>query len=213
MLHGDQRSLNDKKLFALEREYFRLSQAKNNAPIVPLEHPFQRGWTKKFALRDDIRRRTDSWILQQLLNKFNTTIHSNNEQFIKQGEPIPHELKILPKKAVEKFGWSQQHFKWAMYGHWHDYRSWRGRAVIEGYIFAAPHYFLIDNIQPYFVTHQKVLLPDVEERLQEIENKFTHTQARHRLGKLHGQSQTWRDLKEERKLDELLKVGLDPEQW
>jgi hypothetical protein len=56
----DKYSAREKELRRLEREARRLRQAKADAPSVPLEHAFQRGWMKTYVLVDGIIRRPDA---------------------------------------------------------------------------------------------------------------------------------------------------------
>lgn len=224
MLHADTRSLRDKALLATAREYDRLMCARRDAEIIPLAHPYQNGWEKWFALRDDANRREDGWVLRSILKIFNTSVYCRKKDFLDaKGKPLPHHLKVLPKKQVEEFRWPARYFKWLAYGHWEQetsyppygrYRSWYAtKHSVLGYRFAVPDYYLIDDIRPYIVTHTKVIMPEVESRLKEISNKFTYILGWNRLGQLKGQKQNFFDIKEHRKVAEQTKVSLDPDQW
>jgi len=46
----------DKRLIRLSKTREELQEQKRNLPIVPLEHPYQRGWKRFFVLRDDMKR-------------------------------------------------------------------------------------------------------------------------------------------------------------
>ena len=46
----------DKRLIRLSKTREELQEQKRNLPIVPLEHPCQRGWKRFFVLRDDMKR-------------------------------------------------------------------------------------------------------------------------------------------------------------
>lgn len=221
MLYDDHKLKNDKKLLKLEREYIRLSRAQRDAPIVPIAEPYQKGWTRTHALREDILRRRDAPELKLVLSKYKTTIHCKNRDFVdSKGKPLNQDLRILPKKTVERFNWPPQVMKWIKLGFWTPASCWT-KYTIEGYAFFPPHYFLVWDIQPYIITHQRVLYPEIETRIEEINRKFEHLQAWRRLNRLHHGSDKggWGKSgygtkfysQKDRELD--ITHGLDPDQW
>jgi hypothetical protein len=213
----DKHSLRDKGLLALERERNRLYKAKWNAPLIPVEKPYQAGWERKFILRDDAARRAEAPIWKQILAKFNLPIFSRDKRFLDhEGHEIVQQFKVLPKKQVEAFpGWTAQHFKWLNFGHhapvyFHFHRgkiTVTFKDAIEGYYPVITGYYLVLDIQPYIVTHMRVHMPEVEQRLAYIEKKLDGGGGIYRLNKLHGQRSHWRDPRQKRN------EQLDPKEW
>lgn len=221
MLHADHKRLNDKRLLKLEREYNRLTKAQRNAPVIPIAEPYQKGWTRTHALREDILRRRDAPELKRVLSKFKTTVHCMNPEFVdRKGVPIVQDFRIIPKKTLERFNWPPEVMKWVKFGFWTQ-ASYISKYTIEGYIFTPPHYFTVWDIQPYMITHQRVLYPDIETRLAEISNKFGHLQAWPRLNRIHygssngGWGRSGSGIHYERLKDREIAIshGLDPEEW
>jgi len=64
----DKHERNYRRYLALTEEYNELLQAERNLPWVPVEKPYQDGWTINIELRDDIKRRADAPILQAALD-------------------------------------------------------------------------------------------------------------------------------------------------
>ena len=62
----------DKQLISLRKRNHELSVQKRSLPMVPVIHPYQRGWKRNFVLSDQIRRNDKADFYQQLLDKINT---------------------------------------------------------------------------------------------------------------------------------------------
>ena len=178
----------DKELLRLEREYSRLSRARWNAPLVPLEHPFASGWIKSFVLREDILRRKDATIFRRILYAVNDRVYSRNRQFVrKDGRSIVLRPKILTVKVWRGLGWPESYKKHFQFGCWTEGRRSRFVRPITGYKLAEP-WMLVEKIEPYIVTKVQADFPEIRRRLAEIEAQFSRTQAWPRLARLHGRS-------------------------
>lgn len=71
----------DKQLIQLDKRRTELWQQKRLLPMVPLEHPYQRGWKRFFVLRDDIRRGPRAAFYETLLGKINTVEYHHDKSF------------------------------------------------------------------------------------------------------------------------------------
>jgi hypothetical protein len=193
----------DKQLLRLEREAWRLRRARHDAPVVPLERPYQRGWIKTYVLADGIDRRRDAPIFRTILAAVNRRVYSRERTFLRRrtGEPIVLQPRVLHVREMEQYGWPPTHRALFELGTWmiSDAPSWirwgRGRSL--GYRLIQIEW-LREDVQPHLVTHRQVLLPDVESRLAEIESFLTRTCGRYRLDRLSGRSQWWRRMTESR---------------
>ena len=67
----------------------------------------------------------------------------------------------------------------------------RLRRLLPGYKLVH-RWWLVEDVQPNLVTHQRVELPAVRKRLAEIEAFLLCTCGQERLDKLHGRSNWWR---------------------
>ncbi|MFT3868807.1 MAG: hypothetical protein QM715_10145 [Nibricoccus sp.] len=198
----DKHTTRDKLLLRLERERNRLWQAQRDAPIVPLEHPYQRGWVKTFQLREDVSRRPDAAIFRTILAAVNLKVFSRNREFL---NPRGEEILLRPKKLRidqwRKLAWPASHQRFFAFGHWRaDEEAWmplRLRRLLPGYKLVH-NWWLVEDAQPHLITHQRVELPTVRKRLSEIEAYLSHRQGHERLNKLHGRSDWWRRFVESR---------------
>jgi hypothetical protein len=172
--------------------------AKADAPIVPLDRAFQRGWVKTYVLVDGIVRRPDAQNFRTILAAVNRSVWARDRSFVhhRTRRPIVLNPRVIPFREWEKLAWpaspqrlfergmwrvleSPDRFPWERWVHGHKLvRTW----------------WLREDTQPHLVTHQRVNLPEVEERLAEIESYMTRTRGWDRLGRLHGCSQWWRYL-------------------
>src|SRR5688572_30221528 len=80
----DKYASRDKHLLRLERELNRLRQAHWHAPVVPLEHPYQRGWVKTFTLREDALHHPEVLVFTTVLATVNDRIHSRMRDFVRR---------------------------------------------------------------------------------------------------------------------------------
>lgn len=62
---GKRKEKFERELRAMREERQRLWEVQRDAPLLPLDKPFQRGWTRFFVLRDDALRRNDAAALRQ----------------------------------------------------------------------------------------------------------------------------------------------------
>jgi hypothetical protein len=192
----DKYSSRDKRLLALEREMRRLNQAQRDAPIIPLERPYQRGWAKFYVLDEDIVRRADTAIFRVMLPQINQRVIARDRSFVsRRGHPILLRPRIIPVREWLKLGWPAKQQRFFSYGHWRlDHDPWRPikwREHVIGFKLINLSW-LREEVQPHLITHQRVDLPEVRSRLAEIENHLELTRGRERLHWLHGRSQWWR---------------------
>jgi hypothetical protein len=203
-MHSSDKYLSsDKQLLRLEREAWRLHRAWHDAPVVPLERPYQRGWTKTYVLADGIDRRRDAPIYRSILAVINRRVYSRDRSFVlrRTGEPIVLRPRVLHRREMEQYGWPPQHLALFELGTWliTEAPSWIrwGRGHFLGYKLVRNEW-LREEVQPHLVTHRRVLLPEVESRLAEIESFLTRTCGRYRLDWLRGRSRWWRRTTESR---------------
>ena len=97
MRFTDKYAQRDKGLLRLERELNRLHQAQGQAPIVPLEHPYQRGWVKSFVLRQDALHHPEVAVFSAVLAVVNQRVLSRNREFVSsRGHAIVLRHRIIP---------------------------------------------------------------------------------------------------------------------
>ena len=188
----------DKYLLRLERELNRLHHARWRAPIIPLEHPYQRGWVKTFKMREDALHHPEVAVFQAVLRVVNQRVTSRHRDFIHK-DGCQHLLypRIIPVCEWGRRPWPFSHQRLFAYGQWEleDIYPWtarRYRKSIRGFRLMRT-WWLEEIIEPLMITHQRVDLPEVRSRIAEIENYLTMNLGRERLNKLHGRRSRWRE--------------------
>ena len=187
----------EKFLRCLEREADRLHHAQSNAPVVPLEQPYQRGWVKTYVLRDDVPRRPDADGFRAALKIVNQRVYARTRAFTdRNDEPLLLQPRIIPAREWRASALPASHQRFFGLGHWIaetalHWRFTRWQHHIFGYKLVSD-WWLVETIQPHLITHQRVELPKVRSRLAEIEAYMAAHHGWDRLGRLHGRSQWWK---------------------
>ena len=191
----------DKHLLSLERELNRLWRAQWHAPVIPLEHPYQRGWVKTYVLPPHIARRADANLYREVLAKINRRVYCRDRHFRHaNGGPVTLTPKLIPLAAWERLNWTPKQRSLFGFGHWRGEKCWNPRngPVNHNYVLGfklVRDEWLAEDIQPNLITHQRVDLPEVRRRIAEIETHLTHRNGYHRLNNLHGlRNRYWRDI-------------------
>lgn len=194
MIFPTKQAKRDKYLLRLEREYRRLCEVSDAAPVIALETPYHRGWTKTFVLRDDILRRRDASTFRRILLAINDRVYCRSPSFTdRHGKRFELRPRIIPAREWPKLQWPENHKRHFLFGYWKQpiahFRWDCYERLVFGYKLACD-YILKEQIEPYFVTHVRTELPEVRKRIAEIEKYYADHQGRERLGRLHGSS--WR---------------------
>ena len=194
----DKYLMRDKRLLRLERELNRLHQAQWRAPIIPLEHPYQRGWVKTYQLREDALHHPEVTVYQAVLPVVNQRVTSRQRDFMqKNGVQQVLRPRIIPVCEWVRRPWPVSHQRLFAYGQWEleNFYPWtnrRYRECIRGFRLMRT-WWLEEIVGPLMITHQRVDLPEVRSRIAEIESYFTLNLGRERLNKLHGRRSRWRE--------------------
>ena len=187
-MRPDLKKQKDKSILAYVRELDKLNKVSRDAPCIPLAKPYQNGWTKYLVLRDDYTRRDDAHIFREILAEIGGEVFCRKMDFIdRQGNEYGPTLRTIGKSEWEKLGWTAQHRKHFQFGRFRTdgYFGMGWSNVIEGYRMVKP-YFLVEKIKPHFITHTRILYPDVESRKTEIRNLFERRLYWERYSKLKG---------------------------
>lgn len=216
----DKHTTRDKTLLRLERENHQLFRALREAPVIPLAEPYQRGWSKTYVLREDIRRRSDVAVFRTVLAVVNRRVWSKTRDFVHpDGQPMVLRPRIIPPLEWNRLGWPASHRRLFTYGHWQDEvhsclwfrRRLHSRRLYIGFSIRNP-WWLEEELQPWMITHQRIDLPDVRRRMAEIEAYLRSRCGWERLGHLHGRSNWWRRFEthpSERRADVALKDHIE----
>jgi hypothetical protein len=186
---------------ALWREKDELWDVLRKAPVDKLPHPIQKGFKKFFVLREDVARRTDAHIIKDILSLINSTVYFEDESFkkkIKLSRKASKVITVDPHlRPISARCWEQFDIKRrTAFAKYLSKPTWRNipvayNGVTYGYQYTSGRFFLFPwmyemKIEPHFLTHVRRVLPEVESRMQEINNKFAALRIWRRLGHLEG---------------------------
>jgi len=180
----------NKKLRKLYDEYnMKWHTSRDAGHFVDVE-PYQRGWSRQYDLRDDVKNRRDANVLRQILQKINTVRYSSREDFTawdyktKKRVPMVQKLKIITVQEYDQLNEQMQKyfvkdFEYHKLTHsvWYFYKF-------------SPTYYFTFVVEPNMITQHWIPDGDVETRIAEITNRVHRDNLWPKFGKLtsHGLS-------------------------
>lgn len=198
----DLKAAADKELRALERELRVLRRIQWDAPLVPLDQPYQRGWERWFEwtpealLLDDVERPEK---LLEVLQKREVSRWQDFRSYVwKRRKQVP-----MPHKSPQWSLWSFVRLKLPpeLWGNFetHRYGPLNQPGNLEtlreirwgGPISFRHPQWLVSRLGPHWITHRRVAMPEVESRIAEIEAWMDRSGGWQKLGRLHGHRR-WR---------------------
>lgn len=182
----------------------KLWHLKRNISLVPLDKPYQKGFVRFFAVREDIKAGADREFFETILEKINTRMYSENRKFTKkkkrrgrkiQVERIQHlERLSLTKWLDPKTGITDREKQYFMKKEEYDPYRKRYNTVYE---FTEPWRFVLKVI-PYMITHYKPLDSGLEKEYDALYAYLDrHEIAGLVIKKIYGGSRKWNDGKQE----------------
>lgn len=176
-----------------------LWEIRRNIPLIPLEKPYQKGYVRSFAVRDDIKISKDGDFFEGILNKINTYSYSENRKFLKKKRKfgrriyIPREQKL---KRISSFDWTDPKFGFLERERQYflkkeEYNPFRKRYDTY-YEFIEPWRFTL-RVRPYMIMHYKPLDSELEKEYEALKSYLDQYRI---LGiicnKIRGKSCKWR---------------------
>jgi hypothetical protein len=174
----------DARLRRIDREQKRLVHVLREAPLIELDEPYQRGWSRYFVLKPEARRRADAKRLRevaelvqsrQYCRKGDWMAWSHRRKRLVLVRHVPRDFtpadllrkrpshKLLKYFATEHHGTRVCSYEQLM---WLRRHSHGGRLY-----FIYPH-LLMEVVEPYMITHTRAHYPEIERRIDEIEREL-----------------------------------------
>ena len=168
-----------------------------NIKPIELSKKIRHGYISNWKLRADIAKRQDAKWMLQAIEASNIQVWSDNKQFIAQYKYLDYlegtvevisnhkkgyKVKIYPGKrklstskyealhpAVKKYFTPKEHFN-----------KWAGTSYMLYHLNLT--YQLVEDIQIYYITHKKLINPELESRVTILwdENRLLHYNSRFR---------------------------------
>jgi hypothetical protein len=182
----DSKKQEEKLIIKYVKELNKLNRICWNAPVIPLAKPYQNGWIKYFVLRDDYTRRTDANVYLTIIKEIGLEAFCRKQNFLDaKGREYSPGLRIIGKNEWDKLGWPDYYKKYFTYGIFRPHHCYHYNSTIEGYKFKRDFCF-VHAIKPHFITHTRVIYPDIESRIDWINNLFKHKQYWRKYNHLKG---------------------------
>lgn len=163
-----------KEVRKLNKEFYKLWDAKRNLGYIELEKPIRHGWFKHLTLRDDIARRKDATVFREILEASGIDVwgldkkHADkfwDKQSRKDNTIQYPGLRKLSKEKYNKL--SKQAQKWYEGFDWY----WDSRmGNVKRYYCRVPRYFYKITYTKAFITKKQVVDPKIEKRMSEIKS-------------------------------------------
>jgi len=176
----------------LEQELQVLRRAWYNLGYVPLDKPIRNGWYKHLVLRQDVARRQDAHVFQEILNacarwvwgqdkpmanrRWQHNAKSNtNWQWAGLAYITKERFQALSPRAQRYF--VAYEWKWT---------PWQGS--LRRYYCLVPQYYYVTAYAKAYLTHKRVIDSQLQHQIHQLENQllgnelYAHTQKPIRFG-------------------------------
>ncbi|MFA6248563.1 MAG: hypothetical protein WC615_16605, partial [Mucilaginibacter sp.] len=190
----------DKRLIKLSKTREQLWQQKQNLPMVPLEHPYQRGWKRFFVLRDNVKHSPRKDFYEALLPKINTVEYHQDKSFKRKKrrkQRYVYQVKAQMLRELSQHSWdinrinlTEEEKVCFTRVETFDVKTYRTDVK---YVFAEPWRFVL-KVAPHMVTHTKLMDADIERELSYIDDHIDNNHLSPRINLLtRGRSYRWKD--------------------
>jgi len=195
----------DKQLIQLDKRRAELWQQKRLLPLVPLEHPYQRGWKRFFVLRDDLKRGPRAAFYDVLLGKINTVEYHNDKSFKRKKrrkKRYGYEVKQQFLREFELYSWQANRMNLdeeekACFTCVETFDV-KTRRIDVKYVFNESWRYVL-KVVPHMITHSKPIDADIERELSYIDDHIDYNHLAPRINLLtRGRSFRWKDRFNER---------------
>ena len=184
----------DRMLLSIDRERRELWNQLWRAPLEKLEEPYQKGWERYFVLSKQAERRRDAAELAEALELVRNYQRCAVNPFLikrsvgKKKVPWEHNLSGIRARRFLSLKVSLSLMHYFRIRLREPLTAQRLRELVNSrwggkLWFRYPEY-AVSLVQPYWITHVRVALPEVESRLHEIEGILNRDGNSFRLERL-----------------------------
>lgn len=174
--HRNIKDLRLQEYRALDKELDELYEAQDNLGYYPLKKPIRHGWYKYLKLRDDVSRRKDAYVFQNIIDVAGITIWGRNLEEVDQKWMIREAdlrhislpgIWKLDRKQLQDLNPKAQRF-------------FQGIEIINGswlcgiiyYECRAPIHYFEPTYKRAYITHRKIIDSEIESRIEQLENRL-----------------------------------------
>ncbi|MES2061187.1 MAG: hypothetical protein V4456_04665 [Bacteroidota bacterium] len=190
----------DKQLIQLDKRRDELWEQKRLLPMVPLEHPYQRGWKRFFVLRDDVKHSPRKDFYEALLPKINTVEYHHDRSFKRKKrrkQRYVYQVKEQMLREFSQHSWDSNRVNLTEEEkvcftriETFDVKTYRTEVK---YVFTEPWRYVLKT-GPHMVTHTKLMDADIERELSYINDHIDNHNLAPRINLLtRGRRYCWKD--------------------
>jgi hypothetical protein len=180
----------DKQLIQLDRHQTLLWKQKRELPMMPLAHPYQKGWKRFFVLRKDVQQSAGAGFYQGVLDKINTLEYYHDKSFIqrirKKGR-YHYEVRPQTLRLIYEDEWFGNKLKLTdaeklCFYRYKGFSEWHGRVIVN-YLFAEPWRFVL-AVKPHIIYEVKMIDEVLEQEIKAIDNHIENNCLKARIDRL-----------------------------
>lgn len=180
----------DKQLIRLDRKQSALWNRRRHLPMVPLEHPYQKGWKRLFVLRDDVKTLPNTAFYHTLLDKINTVKYHFDKSFkVKKRRKRRYGEKMISQslREISECEWQRNHFQLTEEEQACFIRTestdLKTRYTEVKYVYSETWRFVL-KVMRHVVTEVKMVDEILEQELKAIDNHIDNNNLRPRIRRL-----------------------------
>ncbi|WP_430809272.1 hypothetical protein [Chryseobacterium arthrosphaerae] len=194
----------EKQIRKKDRRSNELWEIRRNTPWIPLEKPYQRGFVRFFAVREDVMRSRDGEFFDGILKKINTYMYSESRQFLKKKRKSGRRIyveRMQKLKDISSCSWNDPKLgltpgERQYFVKLEEYCPFR-KMYVPYYRFIESWRFTL-RIRPNMITHYKPVNSELEKECAELESYLgQHKIAGIVCKTIYGGSYSWRSKKED----------------
>ena len=177
MKYTDTITKRQKKIRAIDRELIRLYKAWSNLGYKKLDKPIKDGWIKHLVLREDIARRKDAHVFEEIIRRCGAEVWGSTKKNAdknwdkfhckRKNDTVIDGLELLfGEKLV---GISK---KARMYFDGYDWKWMIHRGYVKRYYCKVPRHFFVVKYSRSYIRAIQIIDPELERQMAELEGEF-----------------------------------------
>lgn len=160
----------------IRKELVELRRARRNLGQLPLKKPLRYGWYKHLVLREDIVRRADAEVFQEILEACSGSVWGRDKAMADQewerqesenGDWQWAGMTWITKRKYQRLSpRARKHFVELVW----KWTPWQG--IIKKYYCLVPRYYYIAVYEKAYVTHLQVVDHELDSRIAHLEQRM-----------------------------------------
>ncbi len=173
----------EKEFKLLTKELSNLYEAKRGLGVIKLDKPIRNGWVKHLALRDDISRRKDASVFQEIVNHCGVRIWGTDKRQADRAWNNYHSKKNETSfTGIRHLLGEKRKFISSMGRMWFNGFDWEWvpqSGYVKRYFCKVPRHFFVTKYSKSFITHKAIIDPVLESRIEKIEQRLISNEFFH----------------------------------